>query len=187
VAPPPARLPPPRSARSPSLARVPAAQRARRPNPFPAADRPRRSLSAARSPARRGSPASAPHPGVASPQRGPALLPRPWCGPPPQRALPLPGAAAACPPLRGLELGLACLWRVALSSASAWPRVFGPIMAPLPVRGAQRDACTARPRRAPFVRGASARPCARACSRDARGALARLTVPLARRVASRRG
>eukprot|EP00267_Zea_mays_P046918 XP_020399336.1 wiskott-Aldrich syndrome protein homolog 1-like [Zea mays] len=95
-------------------------------------------------------PSLGPRLGVASPRRGPALLPRLRCGSPHQRALslPLPGAATACPPLCGLELGPACLWRAALSSASARPRAFGPGVAPLPARGTQRGACVARPWRA---------------------------------------
>jgi hypothetical protein len=88
---------------------------------------------------------------------------------PPRRALPLPGAAAACPPRRGLELG-----------QRATPRV-APGAAPL------RSVCATRPRR---VRGSSAarqRGLARACSRGARSALVRLAVPLARRIAPYRG
>jgi hypothetical protein len=82
----------------------------------------------------------------------PARCARSWPG---MVVTPSLGVAAACSPLCGLEVGPACLWRAALSSTSA-ARVFGPGMAPLPARGA------------------------RACSRGARGALARLVVPSAR-------
>jgi hypothetical protein len=76
---------------------------------------------------------------------------------PPRRALPLPGAAAACRPRRGLELGAACLWHAALSSgcarsASVWPRCRS--------RHAMRRVRGSAPVCARPVRDASAWPCA---------------------------
>jgi hypothetical protein len=109
------------------------------------------------------------HGGVA--RRDPTLLPRPRRGSPPQRALPLPGAATTCPPLRVLELGPVCLWRTALSSASARPLAFGPGVAPLPARGAQRDACVARPQHARDSFTACQRGLARARARVVRTTL----------------
>jgi hypothetical protein len=127
-----------------------------------------------RSPApTRSPPASAPPPAPAwraAPTR--ALPPRPARSWPCVVVAPSLGAAAACSPLRGLELGPVCLWRAA--------RAFGPSVAPLPARGTQRDAGAARPRRARGSFVARQRDLARACSRGARGALARLAVPSAR-------
>jgi hypothetical protein len=78
-----------------------------------------------------------------------ACLPwRPAQPRPPRCALPAP-----CRPRRGLELGPACLWRVALSSASVRPRKFDPCMAPLPLAARTATSCAARPRR---VRGSFA-------------------------------
>jgi hypothetical protein len=132
--------------------------------------RPRRSLGAMRSLARRGSPASAPVP--AWPRLGAARPCFPGHG-----AVPRPSVPCPCPARPRHARPCA-----ALSSAQraygARPRAFGPGVAPLPAHDTQRDACAARPRRA---RGLfAARPCARACSRGARGALAQLAAPSAR-------
>jgi hypothetical protein len=88
---------------------------------------------------------------------------------PPRRAPPPPGAAAACRPQRGLELGPACLWRVALISASAWPRAVGLGMAPLPL------AARARVVRAVLWHGSSCPP---ACSSTPGRARLPLDVPV---------
>jgi hypothetical protein len=100
---------------------------------------------------------------------------RPACACPPRRALslPLPVTTAACPPRRGLELGPACLWHAALSSASARPRVCPPGAAPL------RGVCTTHLRRVSTALHAR--------SRGARSSLARLSMPSVRRIASCRG
>jgi hypothetical protein len=164
-------------------------------SPSPAMARPPRTLPCAcaasrggarpwRSPSRRA--ASSPHP-ARSPAR-PSARPRP-------SALPCPGALA---PLRPGSPAPAC------ASTAAHPRCS-------PVTARSRCGASAmqhvRPRRGPatysrrvarrvrssapacarLVRGASARPCARACWHGARGGLARLVVPSARRVASCRG
>jgi hypothetical protein len=110
--------------------------------------------------------------------RGPGSPPAPACPVPPASACPAPpGAAVACRPQRGLELGPACLWRTALSSASAWPRAVDLGMAPLPLTA--HNTARARP-----VRDASARPCARVlawctrCFGMARRAPRRARLPL---------
>jgi hypothetical protein len=118
---------------------VPCARaRPRRARPLGAAQRPRPRLRrSAPSPrhARRGA--------LRSPARRAAPAARP-----PRRSLLVP-----CRPRRGLELGPACLWRAALSSASARPRAFGLGVAPLSLtaRSATRaqlgpDVCAARSR-----------------------------------------
>jgi hypothetical protein len=140
-----------------------------------------------------GSASLAPRPGAAD--RGGAALVRPWRGHgvapaarPPRRAPPLPGAAAACRPgvpmARGLELGPACLWRAALSPASAQPRAVGLSMAPLSpaVRNAARarlglGVCAARSRRVIAALRAHARM-VHACFGTARRALGALVYPL---------
>jgi hypothetical protein len=128
----------------------------------------------------------------------PRLGPRPWRGPPrnglPSALRARPGTAprsqplpvpAWRPPCAAAHPLLAQLAVVACrrSRPPAQPRcsrsMFGPGAAPMPARGAQHGACATRPRR---VRGASARPCSRACSRGARGVLVRFAVLSARRV-----
>jgi hypothetical protein len=73
---------------------------------------------------------------------------------PPRLALPVPSTTAACRPRRDIELGPACLWRAALSSASARPHAFslGVALVPLAARSATRarlgpSVCAAHPRR----------------------------------------
>jgi hypothetical protein len=115
---------------------------------------------------RRGSGAPAP---LAVPARGAARRAPDLRGSPapaPVPAWPRLGAAAACSPLRGLELGQACLWRAAPHVRSR----HGPVVC-------SRRVHSSAPTCAWLIRGMSARPCARACSRGARGALARLAVP----------
>jgi hypothetical protein len=130
-------------------------------------------------------------PSAASPRR-PALprpwrvlgaaVARPWHDPssPPALACPAP-ARRGCgvPAQRGLELGPACLWRAALSSASAGPRAVGLGMASLSTaaRNAARaqlgpGVCATRSRRFSVTM--------RVRARVVRGVLAWLVVPLTR-------
>jgi hypothetical protein len=114
----------------------------------------------ARSPPARGhgvrpTPLPAPAPAAPLPATIPPwrpTQPRPARGPsgPPASACPVP-PTSACPACA--VSAPACLWRAALSSASAWPRAFGPDMAllPLAARSATRaqlgpDVCAARSR-----------------------------------------
>eukprot|EP00267_Zea_mays_P041729 XP_020393654.1 basic proline-rich protein-like [Zea mays] len=118
----PAPAPPQRAAMAPARPRSLPPPRLRCPSPR------RTRCGALRSPARRAVPAARP----------------------PRRALPLPGAATTCRPRRGLELGPACLWHAALSSASVRPRAFGLGVAPLPLAARARlgpGVCASRPRR----------------------------------------
>jgi hypothetical protein len=114
-----------------------------------------------------------------------AAVARPWRvpGSPPALACPAPsqrgrGVSAR----RGLELGPACLWRAALSSASARPRTVGLGMAPL--SPAARNA--ARAQLGLGVCATRQRDRARACSHGARcfgtarRALGALVYPLRR-------
>jgi hypothetical protein len=140
--------PSPASTPASSPGTVPCARARPRPRPLPGAVRPR--------------------PWHATPAR--ALPPRPARSRPDVVVAPSLGAAVACSPLRGLELGQ----RAA--------RAFGPGVAPLPARGA----CAARPRRARGSFAACQRGLARACSRGARSALVRLAVPSTRSSTPRR-
>jgi hypothetical protein len=135
---PPQRVPPPHPHGRRGGAVPCARARPRRARPLGAARRPhprlRRSAPSLRH-ARRGA--------LRSPARRAAPAARP-----PRRSLLVP-----CWPRRGLELGPACLWRAALSSASARPRSFGLGVAPLSLtaRSATRaqlgpDVCAARSR-----------------------------------------
>jgi hypothetical protein len=81
------------------------------------------------------------------------------------------GAAAACSPLHGLELGPACLWRAGLSSASGRPARSVPAWPRCRSWRAARCVRSSAPTCARLVRGTLARLCARTCSRGAHGAL----------------
>jgi hypothetical protein len=132
------------------------------------------------------SPLSSPFgPAAPSPRAWPS-----WPARPPPSPLPAVGSARPSrpPPFspprcgpnrRGLELGPACLWRAALSSASARPRAVGLGMAPL-----SSVACNAaRAQLGPGVCATRSRrvsAAVRVRARVVHGALARLAVPLAR-------
>jgi hypothetical protein len=151
---------------------------------------PRPAMAARRGGSASSRPARCPPRVLARPRRAPRCAPlaRPWRGPVcrPWRlglARPAPRLALApprdVPARRGLELGPACLWRTALSSASARPCAVGLGMAPLSLaaRNAARaqlgpGVCTIRSRRVNAV--------VRVRARVVHGASARLAVPLAR-------
>jgi hypothetical protein len=161
---------------------VPAARRARRPSPFPtAAPAPAATLGPSHGAAR------SPPPSLVVPvlARGPV----PACSPPPAR-LPLPTCPrrrrgpATCPSRR--VPGAACPWRGAVGPrhspaacaarlASARPRWLLTSLA--------RCLCGLTLVCERFVHGASVWPCA--CSRGARGVLARLAVPSTRSASPR--
>jgi hypothetical protein len=138
--------------------------------------------------------------------------PRPWRGPPrpgspsarrarlgiAPRSRPLPALAwrppcAAARPLLAQLVALACRRGAPMAMARSAPGA-APLLTQCvrPWRGpaacsrrVARRVCSSAPACARLVRGASARPCSRACLRGAHGVLARFAVLSVRRVAPR--